>query len=79
MMVSAALDIYKLHAAEYPLHITAQDLPCELTASVEWENMGNTLLAAVQELVPTFPVDYYPTTCSTNQAQLQEYKRLWSS
>lgn len=45
-----------------------------MTDSAEWNDVQISLLAALQELVTTFPVDYYPTRCSADKAKLQQYK-----
>lgn len=62
-----------IYNAMHPLVDTAACHTDELTASAEWLTMRSALLAALQELINTFPMDYYPISCVADRQKIQDF------
>ncbi|KAF8072621.1 hypothetical protein HT031_000281 [Scenedesmus sp. PABB004] len=72
--VATSTQIHKVFAATHPLDEPTAALMGSLRSSAQWRAMGAALQAALQELVETFPMDYYPSPAAPSQACLAAFR-----
>jgi len=70
LALSTALHIIKIYNATQPLDEATSQLLQQLLSEDEWSAMRSSLLAALQELTDTFPMDYYPAGAPPNRQHL---------
>eukprot|EP00775_Hariotina_reticulata_P006899 gene6899-7115_t len=67
--LSTALTVFQLFSTIHPLDPATRSILAQLRVSEPWQNMRNHLLACLQELVHTFPVDYYPQATAADRSK----------
>lgn len=70
LALSTALHIIKIYNATQPLDEATSQLLQQLLSEDEWSAMRSSLLATLQELTDTFPMDYYPASAPPNRQHL---------
>jgi hypothetical protein len=69
------LQVFRLFSATHPLDPAICSILTQLTASKQWHSIRSHVLAALQELVDTFPMDYYPQATAADRRHLKEFKQ----
>jgi len=69
------LQVFRLFSTTRPLNPATHDILAKLKASQQWQGMRSHFLACLQELVDTFPMDYYPQTTAADRQHLRAFKQ----
>lgn len=72
--VATSFQIYKLFNATHPLDEVTSDLMYQMLSSHQWLDMRTALVASLQELVDTFPMDYYPVDRAPDHQYLTAFQ-----
>lgn len=72
LALSTALQLIKIYNSMQPIDTATGAVLQQLLSEQEWSHMRSSLLATLQELTDSFPMDYYPAGAPPDRKHLTE-------